>query len=156
MSRVSISNDATSGGIMLLRTMVFFGVLLAAIWSPLLGQYLAIVALVAFAMPVAIVHEKIAPLSDKIGNAIGQPSGSVTLGLVVSIALAVATFCLVRAAFDQRRAEEYAGGAIAVLGMLAVAFSTNTASSFAGVVLLALRLTGWREPGVSKKLSRAP
>jgi hypothetical protein len=112
------------GGIMFMRTIVFFGVLLAAIWSPILGQYLAIVALVAFTLPVRIVHEKIAPLSDKIGNAIGQPSALVTLGLVVSVALAVATFCLVRAAFDRRRAEEYAGAAIAVLGMLAVAFSS--------------------------------
>jgi hypothetical protein len=107
-----------------LRTTAIFGVVLAAIWSPILGQYLAIVLLVAFTMPVRIVHEKIAPLSNKIGNAIGQSSTLVTLGLVVSIALAVATLCLVRAAFDRRRAEEYAGAAIAVLGMLAVAFSS--------------------------------
>ena len=36
-----------------------------------------------------------------------------------------------------------------VVSSLSSVSTTNTASSFAGFVLLALRLTGWREPGVS-------
>jgi putative copper export protein len=109
---------------MLLRTAGVFAALLAAIWSPSLGQYLAIVTIAAFAMPVAIVHEKISPLSERIGNAVGQPSMFVTVGLIVSIALAVAAFCLVRACFDRRRAQEYAGATLAVFGLLAVAVSS--------------------------------
>jgi len=42
-----------------------------------------------------------------------------------------------------------------VVSSLSSVSTTNTASSFAGLVLLALRLTGWREPGVSWKLSPA-
>jgi hypothetical protein len=105
---------------------VIFGVLLAAIWSPIVGSYAAIVVIAASAVPVLTVHEKIAPLSDKIGSVVGQPSVNVTVGLIVSIALAVVTFCLVRAAFDpqQRRANEFAGAATTVLGMLAVVFSS--------------------------------
>src|SRR6058998_2688274 len=42
-------------------------------------------------------------------NAIGQPSEFVTVGVLVSIPLAVGSFSLVRACFDQRRSEEYVG-----------------------------------------------
>ena len=42
-----------------------------------------------------------------------------------------------------------------VVRFLSSVSTTKTASSFAGSVLLALRLTGWLEPGVSKKLSPA-
>ena len=42
-----------------------------------------------------------------------------------------------------------------VVSSLSSLSTTKIASSFAGSVLLALRLTGWLEPGVSKKLSPA-
>ena len=42
-----------------------------------------------------------------------------------------------------------------VVRFLSSVSTTKTASSFAGSVLLALRLTGWLEPGVSKKLAPA-
>lgn len=112
--------------------LAIFGVLLAAIWSPIFGSYAAIVVITASAMPVLTIHEKIAPLSDKIGIVVGQPSVNVTIGLIVSIALAVVTFCLVRAALDpqQRRANEFAGAATTVLGILAVVFSSYVRFKF--------------------------
>ena len=42
-----------------------------------------------------------------------------------------------------------------VVRFLSSVSTTKTASSFAGSVLLALRLIGWLEPGISKKLSPA-
>jgi len=105
---------------------VIFGILLAAIWSPIVGQYIAIVVIAASAIPVLTAHEKIASLSDKIGSVVGQPGMNVTVGLIVSIAIAVVAICLVCAAFDplQRRAREYAGAATAVVGIFAVVFSS--------------------------------
>src|SRR6266511_5422369 len=49
-------------------------------------------------------------------NAIGQPSEFVTVGVLVSIPLAVGAFSLVRACFDQRRSEEYGSSAILLIG----------------------------------------
>jgi hypothetical protein len=42
-----------------------------------------------------------------------------------------------------------------VVSFLSSVSTTKTASSFAGSVLLALRLTRWMEPGVSYQLSPA-
>jgi len=109
---------------MLLRTGGAIAALLAAIWLPRVGEYIAIVVLTFAALPVAIVHEKIAPLSASIGKAIGQRSEFVTLGVLVSIPLAVGAFALVRACFDQRRSEEYGSAGILLIGMLAVAASS--------------------------------
>jgi hypothetical protein len=55
-----------------------------------------------------------------------QPGINVTVGLIVSIAIAVVAICLVCAAFDplRRRAREYAGAATTVVGIFAVVLSS--------------------------------
>ena len=109
---------------MLWRTGGAIAALLGAIWLPRVGEYIAVVVLMLATLPVAIVHEKIAPISASIGKAIGQRSEFVTLALLVSMPLALGAFALVRACFDQRRSEEYGSAGIALLGMLAIAVSS--------------------------------
>ena len=109
---------------MLLRTVGAVAAALAAIWFPFAGLYVAMVVLAFAALPVAIVHEKIAPLSESIGKAIGQPGHIVTTGFLVSIPLVVAAYALVRACFDRSRSEEFESVGIAFLGMLAIVASS--------------------------------
>jgi putative Mn2+ efflux pump MntP len=82
------------------------------------------VVLAFAATQIAIVDEKIAPLSAWIGKAVGQRSELVTGEIIGLILLAVAGFALVRAGFDQRRSDEYESAGILLIGMLAIAVSS--------------------------------
>ena len=108
----------------MLRTGGAIAALLGVIWLPGVGEYVAIVVVTFATLLVAIVHEKIAPLSASVGKAIGQRSEFVTMGVLVSIPLAIGVFALVRACFDHRRSEEYGSAGIALIGMLAIAASS--------------------------------
>jgi hypothetical protein len=97
---------------------------LALIWFPVVGQAVAMVTLMFAVLPVKIIDEKIAPLTERVGKSIGQPGSVVTLGLIVSLLLGIAAYCIVRAGFEKRNADAYAGAALSIIGLFAIAASS--------------------------------
>ena len=105
----------------MLRTFGVVAVLLAAVWSPKIGQYIAFALLPLAAVPIVRVQQLTGPLATSIGDAVGQSSDIVATEITASIIVIAATSALIM--FGIRRSEEYGGVGIALFGALAIAGS---------------------------------
>ena len=105
------------------RTFGVVAVLLAAVWSPIIGQYIAFAMLPLTAIPVLRVQQLTGPLAISIGNAVGQSSDIVAVEIAVSIIVVAATSALIGSQFSVRRSEEFGSLGIALFGILAIAAS---------------------------------